>query len=47
MKVETTQDVIMYRHKCFLCHWHWNSAKKADTCPACGQWHITLRSFLK
>ena len=40
-------DVLMFKHKCFLCGRRWDSEKKADTCPACGQWHISLSSFLK
>lgn len=38
-------DSRVFVHKCQICPRQWHSESKADKCPACGQWHITMSSF--
>ena len=37
----------VFIHKCQFCGWHWDSDEKADVCPRCEHWNITMSSRLK
>jgi len=48
-KMTAKKEVVMYEHRCGMCGRYWASPEKADTCPACGHWHINFygSSFLE